>query len=311
MSKYSPPTKYLNFNKKRNRGRNVYDSAKTAVILLAPAFILMGIVVFFPLIRSIILSFYDKVLTNPDQESFVFLDNFIKVFQDSTFWIPVKNTIVFIAPTVIISLIIGMVMAIALDQLTDKFSGLRGILLIPWVIPGIVVGFLFQYMFDIDVGIINFVLQKIGLIQEFLPWLSDGRLAMIAIIIAHVWFQTPFYILMISAGLQTVAKDQQEAAYVEGASRWQEFVYVTLPSLKSILGISTLMMIIRNFNQFPIIYTMTGGGPGYSTTTAVLGIYKEAFEKYNISYAATIGVVWVLGLMLIAIFYVRSQKDDL
>src|SRR5699024_10437225 len=129
------------------------------------------------------------------ENSFILFGNFQKLMYDDTFWITVKNTFIFTFTTVIISVLIALVIAIAFDQLPNKFSGLRGLILIPWVIPGIVVGFLFLYMFDYDVGIINYFLLKLGVIEKYLPWLMDGNLAMVAIIVAHVWNQIPFHTL--------------------------------------------------------------------------------------------------------------------
>lgn len=299
----------LKFNKK-NRGPGVHDSSKTAAILLAPALLIMTLIILYPLIRSFILSFYNLELTQPDQNSFVFLQNFQTMFQDESFWTTFKNTLTFTSMTVCISVILGLIIAIAFDQLPRKYAGFRGVILVPWVIPGIVVGYLFMYMFDIDVGIINFFLQQLGIIENYLPWLMDGRLAMIAIIVAHVWNQIPFHVLMITAGLKTIPSDLQEAALVEGANRRQEFKNVTLPCISGILVISSLLMIIRNFNNFPIIFTMTGGGPGDSTTTAVLHIYKLAFEHYQLSYASAVGIVWVVALIALSIVYIKSLQKD-
>ncbi|WP_099157010.1 carbohydrate ABC transporter permease [Virgibacillus ndiopensis] len=294
----------------KNRGGNLHDSSKTAVILLAPGLIIMSFVILYPLLRAFILSFYNRELTKPNQNSFVLFENFQRLLHDDTFWTTVKNTFTFTLTTVFISVIIALVIAIALDQLPKKFSGLRGLILIPWVIPGIVVGFLFLYMFDYDVGIINFFLQRLGVIEEYVPWLMDGNLAMIAIIVAHVWNQIPFHTLMIAAGLKTVPRDLQEAAFAEGANRWQEFWHVTLPNIKGILVISSLLMLIRNFNNFPIIFTMTGGGPGESTLTSVLHIYKLAFEKFQLSYASAVGMIWVVVLLVMSIVYIRLLQKE-
>jgi len=189
-------------------------------------------------------------------------------------------------------------------------AGIRGVFMVPWVIPGIVVGYLFMYMFDVQVGIVNLILMQLNLIQESLPWLMRGDLAMAAIIIAHVWNQAPFYMLMLTAGMKSIPDDVKEAAYVEGAGRWQEFWNVTFPYLKGIILITSLLMVIRNFNNFPIIYTMTGGGPVYSTTTSVIYIYRLAFEQFNIGYASAVGTVWVIVLIFFSIFYIRALQKD-
>ncbi|MPN50656.1 sn-glycerol-3-phosphate transport system permease protein UgpA [bioreactor metagenome] len=136
-------------------------------------------------------------------------------------------------------------------------------------------------------------------------------LAMIAVIVANIWNQIPFYILMFTAGLKSIPMDVKEAAICEGASRRQEFRYVTLPYLKGIIVITSLLMVIRNFNNFPIVYTMTGGGPVYSTTTLVIYIYRLAFEQFNIGYASAVGIVWCLVLLAVSLIYVKVlYKQD-
>lgn len=297
------------FNKE-NREPSVHDSPKTAAILLAPALILMSIIIFYPLIRAFILAFYDYNLTKPNNIAFVFFENFKVMLQDETFWLVFKNTAIFTITTVSISLFLGLIIAIAFDQLPKKYAGYRGVILVPWVIPGIVVGYLFMYMFDVEVGIINFFLQKMGIIENYLPWLMQEKLSMVAVIVAHIWNQVPFFILMITAGLKAIPRDVQEAAYVEGANRWQEFRHVTLPFLKGILVISSLLMVIRNINNFPIIFTMTGGGPANATTTAAIYIYKIAFEQYDLGYASAVGVIWVFALLALSIAYIKSLQKD-
>ena len=167
-----------------------------------------------------------------------------------------------------------------------------------------------MYIFDVNVGVVNYILETLGVIREYLPWLMRGDLAMPAVIIAHVWNQTPFYMLMFTAGLKAIPKDAEEAAYAEGASRWQEFRFVTFPFLKGIFVITSLLQIIRNFNNFPIIFTMTGGGPVYSTTTSVLYIFKVAFERFDMGYASLIGILWVVILLALSILYIRVLNKD-
>lgn len=293
-------------------GRSVsrQNTAKTAALLITPSLVVMGGIILYPLLNAVWLSFFNYQLTRPNQTRFAFLENYVSLMGDSRFWTAFQTTAVFTAVTVAVSLVLGMIMALALDQLPRRLAGIRGVFMVPWVIPGIVVGYLFMYMFDVQVGIVNFVLQRLNLIQEYLPWLMRGDLAMAAIIIAHVWNQAPFYMLMLTAGMKAIPDDVKEAAYVEGAGRWQEFWNVTFPYLKGIVLITSLLMVIRNFNNFPIIYTMTGGGPVYSTTTSVIYIFRVAFEQYNLGYASAVGTAWVIVLMIFSVFYIRAVQKD-
>lgn len=280
------------------------------VTLLLPACIVLGIVILYPLASSALLSFFSYELTNPDGMGFSLLKNYNQMIHDATFWQSLKNTLVFTASSVVISAAAGLIIAIAIDHLPVKCSFIRGVILMPWIIPAIVVGFLFMYIFDVEVGIANYVLQQLHIIKKSLPWLMNQDLAMIAVIIANCWNQVPFYVLMFTAGLKTIPQDVKEAAYMEGASRWQEFWYITLPYLRGIIVITSLLMVIRNFNNFPLIYTMTGGGPVYSTATLVIYIFRLAFEQFNIGYASAVGIVWCGVLLVVSYFYIRLLQKD-
>lgn len=286
------------------------DTSRTAALLIAPSLVVMGVIILYPLLNAVWLSFFNYQLTKPNQMGFSFIQNYQTMMGDSQFWGAFQTTVQFTVITVAVSLVLGLIMALAVDQLPKRMAGIRGIFMVPWVIPGIVVGYLFMYMFDVQVGIVNLILMQLNLIQESLPWLMRGDLAMAAIIIAHVWNQAPFYMLMLTAGMKSIPDDVKEAAYVEGAGRWQEFWNVTFPYLKGIILITSLLMVIRNFNNFPIIFTMTGGGPVYSTTTSVIYIYKLAFEQFNIGYASAVGTVWVIVLIFFSIFYIRALQKD-
>ena len=283
---------------------------KLAAFFLFPSLMFMAVVMLYPLIHSIYLSFYNFQLTRPSAVRFDPVLNLSKLLEDDVFFQSLWHTVRFTFYTVAIGSSLGLIFALVLDQLTVSFSKLRGIILMPWVIPGIVVGYLFMYIFDVHVGIANYILETLGIIDEYLPWLMRGNLAMAAIVIAHVWNQTPFYMLMFTAGLKAIPKDAEEAAYVEGASRWQEFCYVTFPFLKGIFVITSLLQIIRNFNNFPIIFTMTGGGPAYTTTTTVLYIHRVAFQRFDMGYASLLGVLWVIVLLVLAIVYIRVLNKD-
>lgn len=286
------------------------NAAKTAALLIAPSLVVMGAIILYPLLNAVWLSLFQYQLTKPNEQGFAFLKNYLTLMNDSLFWGAFKTTVQFTVITVAVSLVLGLIMALAVDQLPRRLVWLRGIFMVPWVIPGIVVGYLFMYMFDVEVGIFNFVLEQLHLIQAYLPWLMRADLAMTAIVIAHVWNQAPFYMLMLTAGMKAIPDDVKEAAYVEGAGRWQEFWHITIPYLKGIILITSLLMVIRNFNNFPIIFTMTGGGPVYATTTSVIYIYRLAFEQFNIGYASAVGTVWVIVLMFFSIFYIRALQKD-
>jgi multiple sugar transport system permease protein len=270
----------------------------------------VGAISLYPLVYSAYLSVFNYQLTRPDRIKFAPLRNLQKLFHDRLFFLSLGNTVIFTALTVAVGVLLGLGVALLLNGLDEKLSKMRGIFIMPWVIPGIVVGYLFTYIFDSNVGLVNYILRYLGVIRENLPWLMRGDLAMASVVVANVWNQTPFYMLMFAAALKSIPESSREAAYAEGASRFQEFAYVTLPALKGVLVISSLLGIIRNFNNFPVIFTMTGGGPAYATTTSVLYIYKVAFDQFDMGYASLIGLVWSAVLMALSIIYVRLINRD-
>lgn len=279
-------------------------------VMLAPALVCMGVVMLYPLFHALYLSMFNYRLTRPNSIRFAPVENINKLFSDSILWTSVVNTLVFTLATVAIGLIIGLVFALLIDRFKGKFSGIRGVVMMPWVIPGVVIGYLFQYIFDFDTGVMNHLLTTMGIIPANQAWLQNTSLAMPAVIFAHIWNQIPFYMLMFAAGLNAISSDIKEAAYSEGASSLQEFFHITLPQLKEVLVITSLLQVIRNFNNFPIIYTMTNGGPVYATLTSVLYIFRLAFERFDMGYASAVGIFWVIVLALVSLVYIRKMNRE-
>ncbi len=295
---------------KSSRPKRFFNEKAFIIAMLAPSLICMGVVMLYPLFHALFLSFFNYKLTRPNATRFAPIDNFTKLFQDEILWISVINTLVFTFATVVIALVIGMLFALLIDRFRGKITGIRGVVMVPWVIPGVVIGYLFQYIFDYDTGVMNHILTLMGMIPSNQAWLLNTRLAMPAVVIAHVWNQVPFYMLMFTAGLNAIPGDIKEAAYSEGASAGQEFWYITMPQLRGVLVITSLLQVIRNFNNFPIIYTMTNGGPVYSTLTSVLYIYRQAFERFDMGYASAVGIFWVIVMMLVSIVYIKKLNRD-
>ena len=194
--------------KQKKFRRNLFMSS-----MLLPSLLCMGVVMIYPLLHALYLSLFNYKLTRPDRTRFAPLDNISRMLNDDVLHRSILNTIYFTFFTVIIGLLIGMLFALLIDQMSNKASNMRGLVMVPWVIPGVVTGYLFMYMFDYDLGIVNHILKLMGIIDNNMAWLVDVKLAMPAVIVAHVWTQVPFYMVMITAGLKAIPKDIQEAAY--------------------------------------------------------------------------------------------------
>lgn len=288
--------------------RRSRNDARFGLLLLLPALILLALVVFYPLVEAILLSFKNVNLMNLNTTTPAGLANYKQLLQDPLFWQALKNTIIYVICSVLAGLVLGMASALVLNEELPFRSFFRGIALIPWVVPGVVVALLFLYMFNSQAGVIDYVLIKLGITHHFVQWWGSTHNALSAEIIANVWNQTPFYMLMILAGLQTVPQDEYEAAKIDGATAIKRFWYVTMPNIRGILLSVTSLMVIWNFNSFDTIWATTQGGPINATTTLSIFVYRTAFNGLNVGYAAAIGVAWLIVLLFFLVFYIRGLE---
>lgn len=285
-------------------------------VLLAPSLLLLCAIIFYPLVNTVLLSFQSLNLALPNANKWVGLDNYGKILTNSVFgfWASVQFSLLYSFAATLIAFIIGFAFALVLNQKLRFQTLWRGLALIPWVIPYVVVAYLFFYMFNSQYGIINHVLNSINLFgwRPFptpLAWFGgNGNLAIVATIVAAIWNKFPFFTLMLLAGLQTVPQELLDAATVDGAGTWARFQHVTVPSLRTIIVITTTLQFIWSLNEFAIIWAMTNGGPGTATNNMVVNIYRTGFIEQRISYAATMGVIWLLMLLVFTYFYIRIME---
>lgn len=280
-----------------------------AVATILPAVAVIGFIILYPLVRSLSYSLTNFNLIHRTN-AFVGADNFGRLFTDPTFYRALENTLLISMAPVVGAFIIGFAQALVLDQAIVARNFFRGLALLPWVIPQIVVAFLFNFMYNPTVGVVNVILKDLGIIHRFVPWLALPTTAPPAVILTYIWNETPFFMLMLLAGLQSIPRDIMEAAVVDGASATGVFRYIILPSLRRIIAISTILMVIWNFNNFTVIWPMTQGGPINATLTFVVYVYRNAFQNFDIGYAATIGVVWLVLLLVLTFFYVRALAGE-
>ena len=273
-----------------------------------PALLVIGLVIGYPIVEAVIVSLQHYTLL-PPQHSFAGAANYSELVHDPVFWQSLRNTGVYTAASVFFGLVIGLVLALALDRLPGPWRFVRGLLLTPWAVPVIVVAFLFQFLFTSPGGIVNALLLKSGLIHSAIPWLTSPAWAMAAVVIANVWTQAPFFLLIFTAALAGVPNEVIEAARVDRASAWSMITRIKLPYLRGAALVGALLMIIQNFNNFPLIWAMTGGGPAYGTSTLVIYVYQLAFTEYKLGYASAIGVVWLVLLLIVATLFIRVLRS--
>ena len=277
--------------------------------MVLPSAGVLAIVVGYPVVYTLLLSLQDYNLLGTAPERFVGAGNYRKLLDDPTFWLALRNTAVYTFGSVAIAALLGLALAL----LTEDLGGRRGrvaraLLLTPWAVPFVVVAFLFRYMYLQNGGAINALLLATGAIDSPISWLNVSSLALPAVMVTNIWTMTPFFFLLLAAALAGIPNEVIESARVDRARGASLILHIKLPFLRNALLVSSLLMIIANFNDFAKIWAMTQGGPGYSTTTLVVYVYRQAFENFEIGYASAIGVVWLLLLLAFAVAYLRALR---
>ncbi len=274
-------------------------------LLLAPALLIVLTVVFIPAVNAVLMSFKNYDLRRPSSMGFVGLKNYMAVLADPLFWRSLWKTIVWVGLGVGLQFVFGFILALLLNK---KFMGrglVRSLSLIPWVTPGVLIGLMWRWIFDGNYGVLNDILLKLGLIGDKIPFLAQESTAFPAVIMTIIWQGIPFFALMLLAGLQGIPDELYDSADVDGANGVQKFFLVTIPSLKSVIFVTTLLRIIWVANSVDVIFNLTEGGPAYSTQTLSVYIFNKG-NSLNLGYAATMSIMLTLGLSLVALRYLKS-----
>lgn len=277
--------------------------------LLLPATILLIFVSIIPFLNGLRLSMMRYTLFQPGSEKFVFLENIFNILtQDTEFFSVLGFTFIYTFLVVFISYIIGLVLAIFLNK-DIKFKGIfRALVLAPWVVPSAVAATNWIWILNDQIGFVNVFLQNVGLISRPILFLSDTGIAKITVIMVSAWKSFPFMTIVLLAGLTSIPKELYEAAKIDGAGVFQRFYLITLPLLKNVSLICTLLMFIWTFNNFGNIYLLTQGGPAKSTFTLSILTYYTAFFRGRLGYSSAIAVVMLVVLLILSLLYLRFQR---
>lgn len=272
-----------------------------------PAFIYMLVVLGYPLIYNIILSFKNTSVRNFKTGTSVFigLDNYTTLFKDSTFQLVLKNTFVFTIVCLIVQFTIGFILALLFAKKFPLSGPIRGLLLIPYMMPMSVSAMLGKNMFGVSEGVINDLFLKIGIIGKPVEWLVNGSTAMGAVIAVNCWVGIPFNMLLLISGLTGISEDIMESAKVDGAGFFRRFFYITLPLMKPSIFAVLMLGFIYTFKAFDLMYIMTSGGPLNATDVLGTYSYKLSFTQYEFSMGSAVAMVLFVCLFAIGLFYLR------
>jgi multiple sugar transport system permease protein len=278
-----------------------------AIALLLPAASVMALVVGYPIVYSIYLSFFEKILTLPKPTPpFVGLQNYINVIKDPLVLESTLLSFRYVFISTAVSFLIGFALALLLNRPLRGRPFIRSLFLITWLIPSTVTATVSRLLFSPQFGAINLLLNQLGIIDRMLDWYTSPDLALPAVMAVNIWRSFPYMMVMLLAGLQTVPDELYDAAKVDGAGWLGRLRYVTLPSMRGIITIVTLISIIWNFQQFTTIYIPTKGGPSTATTTLAINLYKTAFYAFDHGKAAAMGTLWLISLLAFSALYLRA-----
>jgi multiple sugar transport system permease protein len=276
-------------------------------ILILPAIIVIVALTIFPLLFSLVLTFTNWDLYNLDPPAFVGFDQWARLFADNTFLVPARNTIVFATGAVVSEFLIGMTVALALNNVSLGRTFFRLFFLLPLMVSPVATSFIMgKTMFDPSVGPIHDLLNRFGLPQ--IPWLTDASWAMVTLIIVDSWGGTAFIILILTAGLQSLPVDPYEAAKVDGASELQLLRYITLPLLAPVMVTAVLIRSLDAFKIVDIIATVTGGGPGNATESLTLRVYDLAVKGGDVSYGAAAAYSLLIIMTIFATIFLLVTR---
>ena len=280
----------------------------TGVAFLVPAVTLLATVSLYPILALLWLSMHRRVLPF-EIDQFIGVGNYALLLVTSRFWNSVAVTMYFTIISVAIEIILGLVIAILLSSPFKGVAWVRAAVMLPWAIPTVVTAKMWDWIYQPQVGVLNYALQAMHVTTAPIHWLGSPSLAIHAAIIADVWKTTPFVVILLLAALGMIPRDLYRAAAVDGASRWQAFWHITLPHLKTILVVIVLFRVVDAMRVFDLLYAMTGGGPANTTETLSIYAYKILFQTLQFGYGSALGVVMFLLVVSMSLVQLWIGRD--
>ena len=290
-----------------NRMKSFFRHENVGLLFALPAVVYMLIFVGYPIVHNIILGFQDVDVMNflRGQKHFVGFENYVELFHDEVFFKSVGNTFVFTVCCLFFQFLIGFALAMFFNRKFSFARPVRGILMMPWMIPMTITALMFKFMFSTKVGVVNNILTGLGITSANIEWLTNQNIAMIPVIIANVWIGIPFNMILISTGLTSIPGEVYESAAIDGAGPFQQFIRITLPLMRSTIESILVLGFIYTFKVYDLVYVMTSGGPVNSTQLMSTYSYKLSFDNFLYSKGSAVANALLVILLLVGIVYLR------
>ena len=291
--------------------KRFFKYENVGLLFVLPAFVYMLIFVGYPILSNIVLSVQDVTVTNLARgtKNFVGLNNYIELFGDEVFRLTISNTLKFTVYSLLFQFIIGFALAVFFNKNFSFAKPVRGLLMIPWMIPMTVTALIFKFIFSTDVGIVNYLLHSLGIISENIEWLTNPDIALGCVIFANVWIGIPFNTILLSTGLTTISQELYESAAIDGANGFQRFIKITLPLLRPTIESVLVLGFIYTFKCYDLIYVMTSGGPVNSTHLMSTYSYKLSFEMFDYSMGSAAANVLLVILLVVGMVYLKITME--
>jgi multiple sugar transport system permease protein len=288
------------------RGRQLSEAA-FGFLLASPLLIVLFGIVGYPLAYAFTTSFQHFRIMDPNNVYFVGLDNYRYVLMDPQFWVALRNTLLYAGIAVPVELCLGLLIAMALNKMLRGARLVRTLLLMPMMLAPVVMGLMWKFMFNDQLGIINHLIRLTGLDLRIL-WLADPQFAFISLLIVEIWATTPIMVILLSAGLTTIPAELYESGEIDGASRWQRFVNITWPMLQPVILVSLLLRGMDAFRVFDIVFILTQGGPANSTDVLSYYAYRLNFQGLDVGGASAVSMLMLFALAALGIVLILRMR---
>ena len=282
--------------------------SRSGMIFAGPAALFMFALVIYPMAYGMFISTQKTNLI--DEWEFVGAKYYLQLISDSEFYQTLSTTTAFAACVVIGNMVLGLLLAVIVNQKIPLVNFFKVILMLPWLFPEVVVGLIWKWIFSPLFGLLNHFLFTFNLIETETDVLGKETTAFIGVVFVCIWKGYPIVMMMMMAGMKNIPQERYEAAAIDGANQWQQFRHITLPGLKPIILVAIILETAWWFKHFTIIWLMTAGGPAGRTEVVSLEIYLQAFTNFNFGRAAAESVIILAILMIVSLFYARALRDE-